>query len=134
MHLILMCSILPVSAEIDNLAFSIGLSERVRSQVEEAGRVELTDDEVTALARSKVVHVVLIVAAMLVTVRVAAPLGPTLGPLVMGGIIYFVLWLGGLFDATITGREKTMRHALYVTACSALGALGCFVLIDASSG
>ena len=134
MHLILMCSVLPVSAEIDNLAFSIGLSERVRSRVEEAGRVELTDDEATNLARSKVVHVVLIVAAMLVTVRVGAPLGPTWGPLVMGGIIYLVLWLGGLIEATMAGREKAMRHALYVTGSSALGVMGCFALIEVSTG
>ena len=79
-------------------------------------------------------HVTLIVAAMLVTVRGTAPLGPTLGPLTMGGIIYFVLWVGGLFEATTTDREKVMRHALYVTASSALGALGCFALIQVSSG
>ena len=120
--------------EIDNLAFSIGLSERVRSRVEEAGRVELTDAEATGLARSKIVHVVLVVGAMLATVRVAASFGPQLGPVVMGAIIYFVLWLGGLFEAKTADREKTKRHALFVTVSAVLGILGCSALVAVSSG
>ena len=49
--------------EVDNVAFTIGLGERLRVLVEESGRVELTDKELTALARTKLVHIALIVIA-----------------------------------------------------------------------
>lgn len=120
--------------EIDNLVFSVGLSERVRTRVEVAGRVELTDAEAAGLARSKVVHIVLVVLAMLANVRIASSFGPTQGPIVMGGMIYFVLWLAGLVEAIATGREKAGRHALFVTASAMLGALACFALITMSTG
>ena len=54
--------------EIDNITYSVGLSERARSQVEELGRVELGDGEASALVRSKLVHAALVVAAVLTAV------------------------------------------------------------------
>ena len=47
--------------EIDNVAFEVGLAERIRARVEDAARVELSESELKALARSKVVHVIVIV-------------------------------------------------------------------------
>ena len=47
--------------DIDNIAFNVGLGERVRARVEAVGRVELQDVEATALTRTKVVHVILVV-------------------------------------------------------------------------
>jgi hypothetical protein len=50
--------------EVDNLSFSIGLGERMRSRVEAAGRIELTDAEAALLARSNAVHVLLVMVGM----------------------------------------------------------------------
>jgi hypothetical protein len=54
--------------QIDNVAYVVGLSERVRTRVEEFGRVELRDAEAAVLVWSKAVHVVLLVGAVLVAV------------------------------------------------------------------
>lgn len=43
--------------ELDNIAFTMGLSERVRARVEAVGRVELDEDAIAMLAYSKAVHV-----------------------------------------------------------------------------
>ena len=56
--------------DIDNIAFVLGLSERVRARVEDAGRVELSEVEAAALVRTKSVHVGLIVCCLLVAVSV----------------------------------------------------------------
>ena len=50
--------------DIDNIFFDLVLGERVRARVEDAGRVELGDAEATALARTKAVHVMLLVLAV----------------------------------------------------------------------
>eukprot|EP01052_Picozoa_sp_SAG31_P071591 SAG31_NODE_30513_length_380_cov_0.722420_1_plen_58_part_10 len=47
--------------EVDNVAYQLALSERVRSRVEEMGRVQLTDKEAAALARTKAVHIFFVV-------------------------------------------------------------------------
>ena len=49
------------------------LSERVRSRVEDVGRVELTDAEAVAFVRTKVVHLVFLVIAVMEAV-LSAPL------------------------------------------------------------
>ena len=54
--------------EIDDITFALGLSERVRARVEDAGRVELADVEAGALARTKATHVLLIVLFVLFAV------------------------------------------------------------------
>jgi hypothetical protein len=51
--------------DIDNIFFDLALGERVRARVGDAGRVELDYAEATALARTKAVHVVLIVLSLL---------------------------------------------------------------------
>ena len=58
--------------EIDNITYTLFLSERVRSWVEDVGRVELTETEAVALVRTKVVHLVCVVVAVMSAV-VSAP-------------------------------------------------------------
>jgi hypothetical protein len=58
--------------EIDNITYTLFLSERVRSRVEDVGRVELTETEAVALVRTKVVHLVCVVVAVMSAV-VSAP-------------------------------------------------------------
>ena len=50
--------------QIDNAAYAVGLSERVRTRVEKFGRVELQDAEAMALVWGKAVHVALLVVAV----------------------------------------------------------------------
>ena len=50
--------------EVDQIAFVMGLSERVRARVEDVGRITLRDDEAVALVKTKTVHVALIVLAV----------------------------------------------------------------------
>ena len=57
------------------MAFAVGLSERLRSRVETAGRVELSDAEASALVRTKVVHIALI--GGWIPFSVSAALSPT---------------------------------------------------------
>ena len=57
--------------EIDNVAYSIGLSERIRSNFEQHGRIKLEDADAVALVKSKATHVSLIVISVLVAVRAA---------------------------------------------------------------
>ena len=65
--------------DIDNIAFDLALGERVRARVEDAGRVELDDAELSALARTKAVHVVLIV-LVVSSLMVFGPAGTFLVP------------------------------------------------------
>jgi hypothetical protein len=66
--------------EMDNMAFSLGLSERVRARVENAGRVDLNDAEAVALVRMKVVHATLIVALVVYGVLSGADASGECGP------------------------------------------------------
>merc|ERR1712093_665666 len=76
--------------DIDNIAFDLVLGERVRARVEDAGHVELEDAEAAALARTKAVHVVLLVLAVL-------------GGVWSGGEVFFLPFLafglGGVAEA-----------------------------------
>lgn len=79
--------------EVDNIAFALGVSERVRRRVETAGRVDLSDDEADAMAHMKVVHIVLImvfVPASLLVAHVTASFGGcwvAMGPVWLGGVV-----------------------------------------------
>jgi hypothetical protein len=92
--------------QIDNVAYAVGLSERVRTRVEEFGKVELRDAEAAALVWSKVVHMVLLVATMLVLVWSAK-----FGILLFGHktflTAFLAFWLGGVAEAVATpGRRR----------------------------
>ena len=80
--------------QIDNVAYTVGLSERVRTRVEEFGRVELRDVEAVALVRSKVVHVVLLVVAMPAIVFLGSWIAILVTPLP-----FLTFWLGGVAEA-----------------------------------
>ena len=59
--------------DMDELVYQFGLSERWRTRMESTGRVELDDVEADRLARTKVVHVVLITLLGLAFVYAAGP-------------------------------------------------------------
>eukprot|EP01048_Picozoa_sp_COSAG05_P020480 COSAG05_NODE_3488_length_2030_cov_3.309684_2_plen_211_part_00 len=64
--------------EIDNLAYMFGFSERMRTRVEDAGRLELTEGEARALARTKPVHAALIMSSVLLCVILMTSISWTL--------------------------------------------------------
>jgi hypothetical protein len=66
--------------QIDNVAYAVALSERVRTRVEQFGRVELRDTEAAALVQSKALHVVLIVAVVPLGVWVNGSVFPFFAP------------------------------------------------------
>jgi hypothetical protein len=106
--------------QIDNVAYSVGLSERVRTRVEEFGRVELRDTEVVVLVRSKAVHVVLLVAAAPTIVWSDNSGVATLGP-------FFVFWLSGVVEVVATpgaGAAEKIKGVGKATGAVVLGFFG----------
>ena len=84
--------------QIDNAAYAVGLSERIRTRVEEFGRVQPRDTEAAALVRSKTVHVVLLVVAVLVAVWSGNGAIVFLAP-------FLAFWLGGVAEAVASQSE-----------------------------
>jgi hypothetical protein len=110
--------------EIDNAAYSVGMSERVHTRIEQFGRVKMTDSEAVALALSKEVHVVSVVAGVLVAVWVA-DLGMSMF------CAFIVFWLGGVAEALTLpggGGAEMAMGAAKTTGASVLGFAGFFVL------
>jgi hypothetical protein len=118
--------------QIDNVAYAVGLSERVRTRVEEFGRVELRDAEAAALVRSKAVHVALIVGAVLATVWSAD--GGTAANTIWPGLAF---WLGGVAEAVATPGTGAVEKAQGVgkaTGAMLLGFVGFCILAVAIGG
>jgi hypothetical protein len=108
--------------QIDNAAYAVGLSERVRTRVEEFGRVELRDTEAAALVRSKTVHV------MLVVVTVPAAVWSEDFGWAQALVPFLVFWLGGVAEAVATpgaGAAEKVTGVGKATAAAALGVV-CF--------
>eukprot|EP01045_Picozoa_sp_COSAG04_P010169 COSAG04_NODE_615_length_11914_cov_12.688447_10_plen_512_part_00 len=103
--------------DIDNICFALALGERVRARVEDAGRVELDDHEATALARTKAVHVVLIVLGVL------GGVWSGIGGLMTNFIPPVALVLGGLAEAFVprVGTLETAKRVGEVLGACVLG-------------
>jgi hypothetical protein len=115
--------------QVDNAAYAVGLSERVRTRVDEFGRVELQDMEATALVRSKAVHVVLLVTAVLVGVW-SGNADAGFGPFVT---VFLAFWLGGVAEAVDmpgAGAAEKVKGVGKATGAVVLGVVG--VSIQAS--
>jgi len=83
--------------DIDNITFDLALGERVRARVEDAGHVELDDAEASALARTKAVHVALLVLAVLGAVWS--------GSLAAFLLSFLAFLLGGVAEAFVPGAS-----------------------------
>ena len=108
--------------QIDNAAYAVGLSERVRTRVEEFGRVELRDAEAAALVRSKAVHVALVAGAMLAGVWSA------------DGNVALGIWLGGVAEVVATpgaGAAEKAKGVGKATGAAVLGVVGYTILFVA---
>eukprot|EP01051_Picozoa_sp_SAG22_P006936 SAG22_NODE_470_length_10142_cov_13.947227_10_plen_456_part_00 len=110
--------------DIDNIAFDLALGERVRARVEDAGRVELDDGEAAGLARTKAVHAVLLVLAMLVGVWIGGAVGFFGTPL--------AFMFGGVAEAFGPGvsAAETAKRVGKVLAAWLLGFCACGLLFS----
>lgn len=103
--------------EIDNVAFALGLSSRVRTRLHEVGRIELSAHEEARLERSKAAHGCVLVSVMLAAVWFKWSKGFP--------VIFAAFWLGGVFEAASVGSWQQFGE---VTAASLLG-LASFVVV-----
>ena len=107
--------------EIDNLAYALGLSEQARKRMEVKGRVELGEEATALLLRSKIAHMVAIVAGI--------------GWLVVSrnidDIVWYVFsWLAGLVASIRPSpRETAKRMTTATVACVAGFALNVVLLM-----
>ena len=116
--------------QIDNVAYAVGLSERVRTRVEEFGRVELRDAEAAALVRSKVLHVALVVGTVLAGVWSANLDAASLIP-------FLAFWLGGVAETVATpggGAAEKAKGVGKATGAMLLGFVGFCILAVAIGG
>jgi hypothetical protein len=111
--------------EIDNTAYLFGLGERARARVESMGRVELSKAEVEAMARTKLVHLVLVVAVCLVSVK-----GSGSSDVMMAFVFMFcpfaVLWAGAAAEALSEPSDSTdtTKRASTLAVKAMVGVLG----------
>jgi hypothetical protein len=106
--------------QIDNAAYAVGLSERVRTRVEKFGRVEFRDTEAAALVRSKAAHMVLLV--------VTVPTATWSGNGVVATVTPFLaFWLGGVAEVVATpgaGAAEKIKGVGKATGAALLGFIG----------
>lgn len=109
--------------EVDNVAFAVGLSERVRTRVETAGHVELDDSEASTLARTKLVHASLIVIGVIAAVGSKAGINASFLPLIP-------FWVGEAVELIVPGESLRWNCGRVgkVTAAFVLGNVGIFTL------
>ena len=103
---------------LDNLCYHFALAERTRARVEDAGRVELAENEANAMARSKEIHIFMIVVTVLLAVYYAGDAWPSTetgernqriptNQMVTGFVLPVIgLWAVGAFEAT----EPALEH------------------------
>jgi hypothetical protein len=106
------------------VAYAVGLSERVRTRVEEFGRVELRDAEAAVLVRSKAVHMALIVAAVLAAVWSATGAAAVV-------IVFDAFLLGGVAEAVATPGAEAGEKAKGIgkaMGAAMLGGIGFMIL------
>ena len=119
--------------EVDNIAYSVGLSENVRARVENAGRVELDDVQTAALSKTKALHIGLLVVCVPASVWLAHATA-TFGACALAAL---PLWVGGLAEAVVPGADPaaTCKRLAQTMATCALGiALGVAAIALTVSG
>jgi hypothetical protein len=101
--------------EVDNIVFTVGLSERVRARVEGAGRVELGHVAVEALVRTKIAHTIGIMLSI-----GALPFSRHVGwSLVMAPAVF---WVGGVVDSFAPKDSGEDGCGVGARICMATGA------------
>lgn len=116
-------------ADVDNAAFAIGLSERIRTRVEEFGRVDLSSTQAKALVQSKAAHVCLISSA--IVLAVVSQHDDTI--LLLS---YLAFWLGGVVEAFALSDKpvEIFRRTAELTGALCLGVVFLFVTYIIAGG
>ena len=135
--------------DVDNITFTVALPERLRSQVEEKGHIELSDVQAAALARAKPVHVVLIVGAVLLATTVAGTVSGSSGLDAAFYLPFLSFLLAGIVEASClpayedSGDEEDgegksgaviVKAIAQAVGAAALGFVGFIVLFMLSLG
>ena len=116
--------------EIDNVLFAVLMPERFRTRVEQYGRVELGDVEAATLARTKLVHTMLIVMAALISVSLGASGGYT-GLIACFCLSFLAFWAGSAVEALGQGLSgpEIARYIAQTTGALLLGLCGWFMVV-----
>ena len=116
--------------DVDNQTFDFALPEAVRSLVEESGHVELSDAQAAGLARTKPIHICLIVATVLGGVAMGAY--GMVGSLAAAAIFFSFIAFGlaGAAEAFGAGRSgvEVCKEIAKTAAAALLGLVGWLVL------
>ena len=109
--------------EIDNLAYAIGLGEKLRARVEVDGRVELGEVEADALALSKIVHVCVLGVVVPCGVFASVRGGALANAVVLFFLPFFAFWLAGVVEvvAGVAGVAEACKEVGRVTGQCLLG-------------
>lgn len=106
------CVLYRFLCELDNAAYSFGLPEALRAQVEECGRRELDATQSAALARTKGAYFVAVVFAVLLTVALFTT---SSGGIAGIGAIFvgtpFCFWCASVLDLAIGGSGGAKQIA-----------------------
>eukprot|EP01052_Picozoa_sp_SAG31_P031188 SAG31_NODE_3279_length_4470_cov_48.789293_4_plen_147_part_00 len=117
--------------EIDNLAYAVFLPERLHARVETDGRVELGEAEALSLARSKAVHMMVLVAMVPCGVALAG-VGDSSGSSMGVGLFLplVALWLAGVAKAVLgaASASEACKEVGKVTGSWLLGLVGNLLL------
>ena len=111
--------------EIDNMAYALGLSEQARKRMEVEGRVELGEEATALLLRSKIAHMVAIVAGIgwIVVSRNPEP------------TVWIVFsWLAGLVASIRPSPRETAKRMTTATVACVAGYVFNLVLFMYSIG
>eukprot|EP01046_Picozoa_sp_COSAG06_P055023 COSAG06_NODE_9980_length_1775_cov_38.735680_1_plen_139_part_00 len=120
-------------AEVDNALFVVLLPERVRARIEDRGRVELGDGDAEALARTKLVHTVLILLAVLIPVWLGAS-DISAGTETALLFPFLAFWAGGVAETLGAGRSgaEVCKAIGLTTVATLFGFIGFVVLVSQS--
>ena len=112
----------------DNQTFDFALPEAVRSLAEESGHVELSDAQAAGLARTKPIHIFLIVATVLGAVALGADgRAGVVAALIFPFLAFFLAGAAEAFGAGRSGAEVCKEIAK--TAGAALLGFSGFVVL-----
>lgn len=111
-------------ADIDDLAYEIALSEKWRTRMEEAGHVELDPGQAEHLARTKLIHIVLLTVAIPLGVKLFGTIG---GPW-WGSVVLFSVFLMGAVEENRQHKNKTLPGATETSIAWVVGIAGCVLL------
>ena len=120
-------------AEVDNVAYTILLDDRIRAQVQQYARLELTEQEVAALAVSKAFYICVLVVAVPIAVWIAKAIS-FVAVLV---VAFSSMWLGGIFETLVrqpaSSIPATLKGIVVVTVKAIIG-IAFWMMVGFGSG